>query len=246
LGDFFPEIAAFSQNSGYLSNHNTKHMKNFTLLLMAMCISLVSSAQRPMLTSHSPTTGASQVLTSVHITLSFNKPIVKGSGNIYLRNRTLKSTKTIAASSSDVSVSGSFVTVSNLGLISGCYYHITFDSTAFDSASYHSTGLYDTSTWWFRTGGIGVGVGTASNPFLSVSLVRNVANGLPAICCTIPQAATLTLRVHDMSGRQVLIRSFAAVPGYNELPLETSLPPGTYTVVVNDGRSYSWLKATLQ
>jgi hypothetical protein len=180
------------------------------------------------------------------MTMSFNKAVTKGTGNIYLRNRTLKSTKTIPAMSADVSVSNSLVTISNLGLIAGCYYHVTFDSTAFDSASYHSTGLYDTSTWWFRTGGVGVGVGNISTTSLPISLKGRATNGLFIIACNMSRVSMLNVRLYDMSGREVVMRSFSANAGDNELPLQTSLPPGTYIIVVDDGQSYGRLKATMQ
>lgn len=221
-------------------------MKNCLLFFVAVCFSFVSQAQRPMLTSSTPTTGASQVLTTVPMTMSFNKPVSKGTGKIYLRNRTLKSTKTIAASSADVSVSGSFVTISNLGLIAGCYYHVTFDSTAFDSASYHSIGLYDTSTWWFRTGGVGVGTGTLNAPSLLVSLGKGATNGLFVISCTTPKEAMLAFRIYDINGREVNRQSLAAKPGNNELALQTFLPAGTYIITVDDGTSYARLKVIMQ
>jgi hypothetical protein len=178
--------------------------------------------------------------------MTFSKKVTKGTGNIYLRNRTLKTTKTIAATSTDVSVSNSFVTISNLGLINGCYYHVTFDSTAFDSATYHSTGLYDTSTWWFRTGGVGVGVDAVNTPSFPLSLSKNATNGLFLISCNLPQACMLTLRVYDMNGREAYMSSLAAHAGNNELPLQTSLPAGTYIIVADDGRNYARLKATMQ
>jgi hypothetical protein len=243
-GDFFHRHKLFIRKQDiYMAKIQTA-MKNCMLLLMAMCVATMASAQRPALVSHTPVTGASQVLTTVPITITFNKPVTKGSGNIYLRNRTLKATTNIAASSANVSVSGSSVTISNLGLIAGCYYHVTFDSTAFDSASYHCTGLYDTSTWWFRTGGTGVGVGSVNAPNLSLNLEGN-ADGQFIISCSIPQAATLSVRVYDMNGRETITTSFVASGGNNRLPLHTSLQPGMYIIVVDDGRNYGLVKATL-
>jgi hypothetical protein len=221
-------------------------MKTFTTLIVALLLQLAAQAQRPVLSSHTPTTGASQVLTTIPMTLTFNKAISKGSGNIYLRNRTLKSTKTIAASSSDVSVSGSFVTISNLGLIGGCYYHVTFDSTAFDSSIYHSTGLYDTSTWWFRTGGTGVGVAPTSSAPFSVELAGNNVNGPIIITCSIPTNATLSVEAYDMNGRKAASAVVSARQGKNELALLPDAPPGSYIICVNDGQNSCSLRVVKQ
>jgi hypothetical protein len=222
-------------------------MKHILLFLCALCVHATLSAQlRPTLISYTPTTGALQVLTTVPITMSFNKAVTKGSGKIYIRNRTLKTTQTIAATASNVSIGGAFVTISSVNLVGGCYYHVTFDSTAFDSASYHSTGLYDTSVWWFRTGGVGVGVSPVETSALTISLKKDAANGLFVISCNLPQPALINLGIYDLTGRKLTRQTFQATQGSNEWTLQTSLPQGIYIITADDGRRLGSIKAVMR
>jgi hypothetical protein len=222
-------------------------MKTIVLLLTGLCAYVGLYAQlRPTLVSFTPNTGATQVLTTIPLTMSFNKAVTKGSGNIYLRNRTLKSTQTFAATASNVSVSGSFVTISSPGLIAGCYYHVTFDSTAFDSASYHSVGLYDTSTWWFRTAGVGIGVSNVEASRLNISLARNSANGLFVFSCHLPTASNVAVRVYELSGREVASKHYFGRQGGNEWALQTDLAPGTYIIRAESGQLSGCIKTVMQ
>lgn len=73
-------------------------------------------------------------------------------GSFYIKNETDQTTITKPATSSDVSASGgNTVIISNLGLLAGKTYHVTFDSAAIDSGGYKSYGIYDTTTWRFTT-----------------------------------------------------------------------------------------------
>ncbi|HRO41780.1 MAG TPA: Ig-like domain-containing protein [Flavipsychrobacter sp.] len=98
-----------------------------------------------------PADNSSNVATSSNLTITFDRNISKGAGNIYVKNRTTQNTQTIAASSSNVAASGTAVTVSGVVLAMGTTYHVTFDSTAFDTAGFNSFGIYDTTDWDFTT-----------------------------------------------------------------------------------------------
>jgi hypothetical protein len=222
-------------------------MKTIVLLLAGLCAYVGLYAQlRPTLMSFTPNTGATQVLTTIPLTMTFNKAVTKGSGNIRLRNRTLKTTQTFAATATNVSVSGSFVTISSPGLIAGCYYHVTFDSTAFDSASYHSMGLYDTSTWWFRTAGVGVGVSGIEPSRMEISLAGTPAKGLFVFSCHLPTTGNVNIRVYDLSGREVAGKHYYGMQGPNEWSLQTDLAPGTYIILAASGQLSGSVKTLMQ
>lgn len=107
---------------------------------------------KPVITSLFPANGATNVPTNIGPTMTFNKIITKGTtGNIYITNETDHSTVTKSVTSSDVSVSGAIVGITNVTFLPGKTYHITFDSVAFDSSVYNSFGIYDTTQWRFST-----------------------------------------------------------------------------------------------
>ncbi len=199
---------------------------------------------RPMIVGLSPTPLATGVPVSSNLIVTFDKAITAGIGNIYVRNRTAGTTQTISASSSNVSVSGKSATISGVTLQSGKTYHVTFDSTAFDSSSFHSMGLYDTTIWRFTTATVGVAqIRGASMPLV---VVNPAAGGTFSISCTIAQAATLNAVVFDLAGRQVAHQSFSGSRGDNRLLMHTQLPAGTYIIRVDDGKDWGSVKATMQ
>jgi hypothetical protein len=204
------------------------------------------AGSKPSLISHTPASNATGVSPSTTLTMVFDKQVVAGSGSIYIKNRKTQTTTTIAATDPKVTITGGYVvTVTGLGLAStSSTYHVTFDSTAFDTASFHSYGLYDTTAWKFTTAGVGVtGI---QEPTLRITAINPAANGTFTILCNMPQAATLTARVYDLTGREAAVRTFNAGKGDNRLPIQTSLAAGSYIIRVDDGEQWGSVKVTMQ
>lgn len=110
-----------------------------------------AGSPRPQVVSMTPVNGAINVATNSNLTITFNRNIDTGAGFIHVRNQTMGTTQDIASIPSNVSISGKTATISGVTLMQGSTYNVTFDSTAFDTASYKSFGLYDTTAWVFTT-----------------------------------------------------------------------------------------------
>lgn len=107
---------------------------------------------RPLVTAKNPANGATGVLPTTNLAVTFDRNISKGTGNIYLKNRTTQQTSTFNVTGSNVTVAGTVATITTGFLLdSATTYHVTFDSTAFDTAGYKSYGVYDTAAWAFTT-----------------------------------------------------------------------------------------------
>lgn len=108
----------------------------------------------PLLTRMEPASGMTLCPAGIAPSFHFNMPVKKGSsGNIYVRNATDLTTQTIAISDTDVVITDSTVLLQSADIQGGKEYHILFDSTCFRSDSLYSTGIYDTTAWWFHTAG---------------------------------------------------------------------------------------------
>lgn len=105
----------------------------------------------PQLVSFTPANGATNIPTGISLSLRFDKAITAGAGKIYLKNVTDQSSISKLATSTDVAIAGTVATVSNLGLVLGKTYSVTFDTNAFMSGAYASAGLTDTNAWVFST-----------------------------------------------------------------------------------------------
>lgn len=223
-------------------------MKPFLLLFIFACIGTCALAQsgRPAMSSHIPATGATNVATYLPLAINFTKPVTKGLGNIYVHNRSLHATLTIPVASPNVGISDTSVYITGVYLEAGSYFHVTFDSAAFDSADLHCYGLYDTSTWWFRTAGDGVGVPSIVNQGIQASLLNPSSGGLFLLQCQLPVAATLRARVYDLSGRQVASETYQAKTGDNQLRLQTTLGTGSYFIQLDDGVKRTVLRAEMR
>lgn len=204
------------------------------------------ASPRPNIFPAAPTANQTGVSTATNLVLAFDKAVVKGTGNIYLKNRTTQATTTIAASSANVllGAGGYIATVSGLSLQNNTTYHVTVDSTAFDTASFHSVGIYDTTYWKFTTGSSGIAsVKTATLP---LTVVNPAANGSIVLSCNVAQSAVLTAHVYDLNGREVMVQSLNATKGDNRFALHASLPAGNYIIRVDDGKEWGSVKVTMQ
>jgi hypothetical protein len=202
---------------------------------------------KPVMTSHVPATGATNVAIYTPPAITFNKLITKGAwGNIYFRVKGRPGTTVITVASPSVSIIDSTLYISSLTLESGADYYVTFDSGTVESASYKCDGLYDTTVWWFRTAGIPQGVsstGVESIPFL---LANPSANGLFALSCRLPQAGIVNVSVYDLAGKVVSSRSFTGMAGENELRLQTDAPAGVYGLRIDYGEMRATTKAIMR
>ncbi len=205
----------------------------------------IASSPRPVLLSHTPASNATGVSPGTTLTMTFDKAVSAGAGNIYLSNENTGNTTTIPANSAAVAISGATVTVTPPAALSnGDVYHVVFDSTAFDTAGYNCYGIYDTTAWAFTVFRGAVG-STHANNFALQALNPGI-NGVFTLNCSLAQATSLQVRVIDLNGRIVATRSFRAQKGENRLRIRTGLPAGTYLIRVDDGHDWSSVKAILQ
>ncbi len=110
----------------------------------------------PLQTSLTPADDATGVGIAAPLSISFNEPIVKGTGNvsIYLASDTVNPVFTInVGTDSSVTTSGQTATIPLPGVLVGeTDYFVTVDNTAFkDAADNNFAGISGTTAWSFRT-----------------------------------------------------------------------------------------------
>lgn len=133
---------------------------------------------RPNITSIVPASNATGVAPNANLQITFDRQVTgKAAGNIRIKNVTDQTTVTKAGNAADVTVAGNVVTVANTGLVAGKSYYVTFDSTAFDTASYKSYGVYDTTYWKFATVNYGPSI-TPVSPIDGASGVTPTTTGV--------------------------------------------------------------------
>ena len=162
----------------------------------------------PVLMSTTPINNATGVAVNSNLTMTFDRTVSKGTGNIYIKNITDGTSVTKAASSADVVVSGKTVTISNLGLIASKNYAIQIDSTAFDTAGYKYSGIYNLTTWKFSTELLSVSnLNSNSN---SLSFVQNASSDQVSFIYDCKQNETAALNIYDIAGRVIFseVRNF--------------------------------------
>ena len=136
-----------------------------------------TAVYNPIATAFSPNNGATNVATSANLSVTFDRNITaNASGNIYIKNLTDNTSLTKAATSSDVTISGKTVTIANAGLLQSKTYAIQIDSAAFDTAGYKYTGIYDTTTWKFKTA-VPVNYAPTITTYMPANNTINVAPG---------------------------------------------------------------------
>jgi hypothetical protein len=224
-------------------------MKPALIFALFLCAVHISSAQsmKPVMTSHIPATGATNVPTYIPLSITFNKFIAKGAwGNIYLRIKGRTGATIISVASPSVSITDSNLYISGLVMESGADYYVTYDAGTVESGGFQCDGLSDPNVWWFRTAGVPQGITstrTASFPF---SLLNPSSNGLFVLSCGLPQAGMVNLSVYDLAGRVVACRSFTGMAGENELRLQTTAPAGMYLVRIDYGGMRATTKAIMR
>ena len=104
----------------------------------------------PQIVSFNPadnTTGLAAGTTN--LTVTFDKNIAAGTGNITVYNLTDATNQVIAASAT--TVSGMVATIPGVNLATSKDYAVQFDSTCFKANGYSSLGVYNNTTWNFST-----------------------------------------------------------------------------------------------
>ena len=136
-----------------------------------------TAVYNPIATAFSPNNGATNVATSANLSVTFDRNITaNASGNIYIKNLTDNTSLTKAATSNDVTISGKTVTIANAGLLQSKTYAIQIDSAAFDTAGYKYAGIYDTTTWKFKTA-VPVNYAPTITTYMPANNTINVAPG---------------------------------------------------------------------
>jgi hypothetical protein len=192
----------------------------------------------PVLMSTTPVNNATGVAVNSNLTMTFDRTVSKGSGNIYIKNITDGTSVTKAASSADVVVSGKTVTISNLGLIASKNYAIQIDSTAFDTAGYKYSGIYNLTTWKFSTELLSVSnLNSNSN---SLSFVQNASSDQVLFIYDCKQNETAALNIYDIAGRVIFseVRNFNT--GKNIIQLQNlQLNNGIYILNIRNNETKS-------
>lgn len=123
---------------------------------------------RPVITGKTPANNATNVALTDPVTVTFDRKVTgNAAGSFRIKNRTDNTTQTIAGNL--VTVAGNTVTVPGVTLLNSKTYHVTFDSTAVDTAGYKSYGSYDTTAWVFTTAAPPVGTLTSLNETFDAS-----------------------------------------------------------------------------
>lgn len=86
---------------------------------------------------------------ATNLTVTFDKNISIGSGNITVYNITDATNQIIPAA--NATVAGMTATIPNVNLVVGKDYAVQFDSTCFKNGVYSSLGIYNNTTWNFST-----------------------------------------------------------------------------------------------
>jgi|GEM_PF-1961059 len=115
-----------------------------------------ADVEPPVISSLSPTDGATGVALDANLVANFNEAVVKGSGNITIKKTSDDSTvETIDVTSGQVTGGGTdTITInptSDFASLTG--YYVLIDATCFDDTSGNSySGISSTTTWNFTTG----------------------------------------------------------------------------------------------
>ncbi len=104
----------------------------------------------PILTSTTPIDNATGVaIGNSSLTITFDKNITIGTGNVYVNNLTDATSVTIPVSST--TVAGMVATIPNVTLLPSKSYAIQYDSTCYKNGSFNGVGIYNNTSWNFQT-----------------------------------------------------------------------------------------------
>ena len=128
----------------------------------------------PTLLSLAPLDDTASVAPATTLELAFSETVAKGSGNVRIVDDTLHTSTSIAIGSSEISISGSMVSIDpNANLTAGDSYHIEIDSGAInDSAGNPYAGISAATAWNFAVGNLGLTLNTVAGDY-TINAVEN-------------------------------------------------------------------------
>jgi len=105
---------------------------------------------QPLMVSTTPIDNATGVaIGTSNLTVTFDKNITIGAGNIYVNNITDATQQTIAVGAT--SVAGATATIPGVVLLANKMYAVQFDSTCYKNGIYNGVGIYNNTAWNFQT-----------------------------------------------------------------------------------------------
>jgi hypothetical protein len=105
---------------------------------------------QPLMVSTTPIDNATGVpIGTSNLTVTFDKNITIGTGNIYVNNITDATQQTIAVGTT--SVAGATATIPGVVLLANKMYAVQFDSTCYKNGVYNGVGIYNNTAWNFQT-----------------------------------------------------------------------------------------------
>lgn len=193
---------------------------------------------KPSITSTTPPDDAFGVSpATTNLTLTFDQPVVVGTGNVIVKNLTDASIQTIACGTT--TIAGSTVTIPGVNLVAGKQYAVNFDSTCYASATAaNSNGIYDNTSWNFETMPNALIDWNKNN--LDMSLLAN-----EILSFTISNASSFNLTILDINGKVVKQQSVNAQSGLNKISINTNqLGHGVYFIRLSNKEYQGTLKFT--
>lgn len=128
----------------------------------------------PVITALSPADNSANVAASTNnLQITFDRNVSLGSGTVTVFNETDQTSQAITVNATNVTLAGQVATINGVTLALGKAYHVTFDSSAFDTAGQKCSGIYDTTSWNFSTQ-------FPASPSLSQNFDASCPAGLPA------------------------------------------------------------------
>jgi len=205
-----------------------------------------NSSPNPSIASMTPANNATNVPANTNLTITFDKAVTKGTGNIVVKNETDQTMSTIAVSSSNVTINNKVVTVTSLNLLNSKTYHVTIDANAFDSAGFFFAGISDTTMWKFTTGPNSVASINGANN-IPVTVAGIATNNSIRVNFTAARAGAIRAAIYDLNGRQVYRKETVAVTGDNTITLTpASLAGGLYIIRIEDAKNFGTAKAFVE
>jgi len=132
-----------------LSNNNYWGIADATTWNFTVAPAAPVDITAPTVSSYTPADNATNILKNSNLVLTFNEPVLKGSGNITVKEGGLIK-QTISVTSSNVTVAGNTVTINSADFINGALVNIEMPLGIFkDTANNNYAGIANASAWNF-------------------------------------------------------------------------------------------------
>ena len=175
----FTALPTFTTGSAKVNFSSQNASPGYTFQGTGTVISADSTA--PTASSFSPVDNATGVAVGANLVVNFSEAIKKGSGNLVIKKLSDNSVvETIAVTNSNVTVSGSQLTINPTNdLAQGTDYYVEIANAAIkDIAGNNYAGITGSSTWNFKTQGTSTINGTAGADNLIGTANPDIINGL--------------------------------------------------------------------